>query len=217
MKRFLIFLMVVYTSLISLFAQGNTDGRNSVYSMIDTCTGWYNLEETFYKHIRINGHQLSRTISEDIFNSAMGGAPDSICVKYGDFLYFDRTLSQNNKEVSPINVVPVRKKDVIVQSSLINRQTGENGITMLCFSLNTPNFIFNEKIRVGDHIDKLQELGGSCYTLKEFDEYRGGGVILWYPSSKFPEYEKYEGAEVPEFHFNQNGIITKIIFWQHGA
>ena len=117
--------------------------------------------------------------------------------------------------MSPVNVVQVRKKDVIVQSSLINRQTDENGITMLCFSLNTPNFIFNEKIRVGDHIDKIQELGGSCYTLKEFDQY--DGVILWYPSSEFPEYEKYEGAEVPEFHFNQNGIITRIIFWQHGA
>ena len=89
---------------------------------------------------------------------------------------------------------------------------------MLCFSLNTPNFIFNEKIRVGDHIDKLQELGGSCYTLKEFDEYSGGGVILWHPlSSVFPDEDKYEGAEVPTFDFNQDGVITRISFWQHGA
>ncbi len=223
MKRAITTLIIGIYSIVGLNAQNNREELREQYrydpdpyGWIDKETGWMNAVESFYCSVRINGLQLCKTVSESEFYQIMGGVNDSIS-EWGYHMYFDRSVAQQSLELSPVGIKPAPKYDYFSYEYKTNRVTNVRGITLISFELNTPNFIFNEKIRVGDHIDKLQELGGSCYTLKEFDEYRGGGVILWYPSSKFPEYEKYEGAEVPEFHFNQNGIITKIIFWQHGA
>ena len=95
--------------------------------------------------------------------------------------------------------------------------TNVRGITITSFSLSTTNFIFNEKIRVGDHIDKLQELGGSTYIVAEYDSSWGYGGILWSPYAPFPSEDKHYGAEVPIFFFNQNGIIISILYYEHGA
>jgi hypothetical protein len=111
-------------------------------------------------------------------------------------MYFDRSIVQQAKEISPININRAPKYDYIKVEGAKNSEGEYIGITLIGFSLNTTNFIFNEKIRVGDHIGKLQELGGSCYTLKEFDEYK--------IESFFHESYTYEASFVFDY-YDENG------------
>ena len=209
--------LILLCAIFTITAQAQTNNGTTQQWYYNPETGWHISNSPFYANIRLNGLQMFHTVLESEFYTVMGGVYDSVGY-WGSLMYFDRSIVQQAKEISPININRAPKYDYIDVEGAKNSEGEYIGITLIGFSLNTTNFIFNEKIRVGDHIDKLQELGGSCYTLKEFDEYRGGGVILWDPlSSVFPDEDKYEGAEVPTFDFNQDGVITRISFWQHGA
>ena len=209
--------LILLCAIFTITAQAQTNNGTTQQWYYNPETGWHISNSPFYANIRLNGLQMFHTVLKSEFYQIMGGVYDSVSY-WGACMYFDRSISQQAKEISPININRAPKYDYIKVEGAKNSEGEYIGITLMGFELQSTNFIFNEKIRVGDHIDKIQELGGSCYTLKEFDEYSGEGVILWDPlSSIFPDEDKYAGAEVPTFYFNQNGIITRIIFWQHGA
>ncbi len=223
MKRTITTLIIGIYSIVGLNAQNNREELleqyrydPDPYGWIDKETGWMNAVESFYCDVRINGLQLCKTVSESEFYQIMGGVNDSIS-EWGYFMYLDRSIAQQSIELSPIAINPAPKYDYFVCEQIKDPVNNVRGITLISFELNTPNFIFNEKIRVGDHIDKLQELGGSTYIVAEYDSSWGYGEILWSPGTPFPREYKHNGAEVPTFSFNQNGIIISILFYEHGA
>ena len=223
MKRAITTLIIGIYSIVGLNAQNNREELREQYrhdpdpyGWIDKETGWMNAVESFYCDVRINGLQLCKTVSESEFCQIMGGVNDSIS-EWGYFMYLDRSIAQQSIELSPIAINPAPKYDYFVCEQIKDPVNNVRGITLISFELNTPNFIFNEKIRVGDHIDKLQELGGSTYIVKEYDSSDGYGEILWSPGTPFPREYKHYGAEAPTFSFNQNGIIISILFYEHGA
>lgn len=223
MKRAITTLIIGIYSIVGLNAQNNREELREQYrhdpdpyGWIDKETGWMNAVESFYCSVRINGLQLYKTVSENEFYQIMGGVNDSIS-EWGYPMYFDRSVAQQSLELSPVGIKPAPKYDYFSYEYTTNRVTNVRGITLISFELNTPNFIFNEKIRVGDHIDKLQELGGSTYIVKEYNLSDGYGEILWSPGTPFPREYKHYGAEAPTFSFNQNGIIISILYYEHGA
>jgi hypothetical protein len=223
MKRAITTLIIGIYSIVGLNAQNNREELREQYrydpdpyGWIDKETGWINAVESFYSYVRINGLQLYKTVSENEFYQIMGGVNDSIS-EWGYPMYFDRSVAQQSLELSPVGIKPAPKYDYFSYEYRTNRVTNVRGITITSFYLSTTNFIFNEKIRVGDHIDKLQELGGSTYIVAEYDSSWGYGGILWSPYAPFPSEYKHYGAEVPIFFFNHNGIIISILYYEHGA
>lgn len=63
--------------------------------------------------------------------------------------------------------------------------------------LYTPRFAFNDKIRVGDNISKLAELGGTLENVKN-------GLTMWYPDTHI------EGLQTC-FYYDETGKITIIL------
>jgi hypothetical protein len=213
MKRInLILLCVIFT----ITAQAQTNNGTTQQWYYNPETGWHISNSPFYANIRLNGLQMFHTVLESEFYQIMGVVYDSVSY-WGSLMYFDRSIVQQAKEISPININRAPKYDYIKVEGAKNSEGEYIGITLIGFSLNTTNFIFNEKIRVGDHIDKLQELGGSTYVVKEYNLSDGYGKILWSPGTPFPSEYKHYGVEVPTFSFNQNGIIISILFYEHGA
>ena len=89
----------------------------------------------------------------------------------------------------------------------------QNKVTLTGFNLRTPKWAFNDLICVGDSIEDLHQLGGSCYTVSPYESMRNWGVILWSPEESFPDDLKFIGSECVHFYYDNEGIITGITLY----
>ena len=170
----------------------------------------YNNQGEWYNQHKIENLKLMTSYDFNFFVRALSSAPDSIGVD-GDLIFLENTSAQSNHEVSPITIGRAPKKDRIsILDDISDMSLLKDKVTITGFNLQTSRWSFNNLVRVGDSIDILEQLGGSCYNVSPYESGRNWGVILWSPEEIFPEDLKFLGSESAHFYYDNNGVITGI-------
>lgn len=170
----------------------------------------YNNQGEWYNQHKIENLKLMTSYDFNFFVRTLSSAPDSIGVD-GDLIFLENTSAQSSYEVSPITMGRAPKKDRIsILEDISDMSLLKDKVTITGFNLQTSRWSFNNLVRVGDSVDILEQLGGSCDNVSPYESRRNWGVILWSPEEIFPEDLKFLGSESAHFYYDNNGVITGI-------
>lgn len=173
----------------------------------------YNDQGEWYNQHKIGGLRLMKSYDFSLFVKTLSCAPDSIDAD-GNLLFVENTMTQNAGNLSPINIPRTPRTDRIsILEDVTDMSSLQNKVTLTGFNLRTPKWAFNDLIRVGDSIEDLHQLGGSCYTVSPYESMRNWGVLLWSPEESFPDDLKFIGSECVHFYYDNEGIITGITLY----
>ena len=159
-----------------------------------------------FSSIRINGLRLFREYTREQFIEALGVPDIEDDVIYSYFVY---------KGVQPPtltagNATPTDSKPRHTVSDEFGYGSCREGrMQFLVFIIKTDRYAINDYVRVGDPVEKVFDMGGATVDFPDED---GGGLLYWSPYHKdtIPEYELMYS---PEFSYNENGLITKIMVY----
>ncbi len=168
----------------------------SVVALFILCHFTYS--QNSYVAFSVNGLTRNRDYSKTEIIKALG-EPASIERSEDDgLIYFkyshNESQSASGSEISVLKI----KKDYFGFTLLSNgRYRFEE------FTIESSNCIINNKIKIGDHISKIRQLGGSFQDIKDSD---GSGRILW---CGLPTFELGDES-YPRFTYDTQGIIWMI-------
>ena len=103
--------LILLCAIFTITAQAQTNNGTTQQSY-NPETGWHINDSPFYANIRVNGLQMYHTVLKSEFYTVMGGVYDSVSY-WGTLMYFDRSIVQQAKEISPININRAPKYDYI--------------------------------------------------------------------------------------------------------
>ena len=158
----------------------------TIVSIVLTTT--LNAQEYDFSSQRLNGLEVGNFYTEEQFVEAFG-EPDYIQVVIHNYFVYVRNVTSSAAE---------RIEDSI---GFVSNKDGEYRIdTYFIFS---DQIVFNDYIRVGDHVSKVFDMGGTTLECKYED---GSGFIVWGPFEDTGN-NQVDWTLYPAFHYDENGII----------
>ena len=161
----------------------------AIVSIVQTIT--LDAQEYDFSSQRLNGLEVGKFYTEEQFVEAFG-EPDYIQVVMHNYFVYVRNVTSSAAE---------RIEDAI---GFVSSKDGEYRIGP--YFIFSDQIVFNDYIRVGDHVSKVFDMGGTTLECKNED---GSGYIYWVPEGG-PEEPYIEWNCFPAFYYDKNGIIEMI-------
>ena len=161
----------------------------TIVSIVLTTT--LNAQKYDFSSQRLNGLEVGNFYTEEQFVEAFG-EPDYIQVVIHNYFVYVRNVTSSAAE---------RIEDSI---GFVSNKDGEYRIEV--YTIHSDQIVFNDYIRVGDHVSKVFDMGGTTLECKNED---GSGYIYWVPEGG-PEEPYIEWNCFPAFYYDKNGIIEMI-------
>ena len=152
---------------------------------------------------RLNGLEVRKFYTEEQFIEAFG-EPDYISSAIHDYFVYERVITSPSPAAVEDIVGGVAAEKITDGIGFISNQDGEYSIEV--YTIRSDQIVFNDYIRVGDHVSKVFDMGGTTLECKNED---GSGYIYWVPEGG-PEEPYIEWNCFPAFYYDKNGIIEMI-------
>ena len=157
-----------------------------------------------FSTIRINGLELDRYYTREQIINALGKPDEEDDVVYSYFVYNSTiVMAPPSGDYSLSDAKAVRN---VVDEFGFGSIYGQDSIKFCVFTLTSDKFAVNDYVRVGDHVSKVRDMGGTVKDTKNAD---GSGTLYWTPAV-LAFIEDGNLAYCPAFYYNKNGIITMI-------
>ena len=157
-----------------------------------------------FSTIRINGLELDRYYTREQIINALGEPDEEDDVVYSYFVYNSTiVMAPASGDFSLSDAKAVRN---VVDEFGFGSIYGQDSIKFCVFTLTSDKFAVNDYVRVGDHVSKVRDMGGTVKDTKNAD---GSGTLYWTPAV-LAFIEDGNLAYCPAFYYNKNGIITMI-------
>ena len=157
-----------------------------------------------FSTIRINGLELDRYYTREQIINALGEPDEEDDVVYSYFVYNSTiVMAPASGDFSLSDAKAVRN---VVDEFGFGSIYGQDSIKFCVFTLTSDKFAVNDYVRVGDHVSKVRDMGGTVKDTKNAD---GSGTLYWTPAV-LAFIEDGNLAYCPAYYYNKNGIITMI-------
>ena len=157
-----------------------------------------------FSSVSINGLELDRYYTREQLIDALGVPDEEDDVVYSYFVYNSTmVMAPPSGDYSLSDAKAVRN---VVDEFGIGSIYGQDSIKFCVFTLTSDKFAVNDYVRVGDHVSKVRDMGGTVKDTKNAD---GSRTLYWTPAV-LAFIEDGNLAYCPAFYYNKNGIITMI-------
>ena len=157
-----------------------------------------------FSTVSINGLELDRYYTREQLIDALGVPDEEDDVVYSYFVYNSTmVMAPPSGDYSLSDAKAVRN---VVDEFGFGSIYGQDSIKFCVFTLTSDKFAVNDYVRVGDHVSKVRDMGGTVKDTKNAD---GSGTLYWTPAV-LAFIEDGNLAYCPAFYYNKNGIITMI-------
>ena len=157
-----------------------------------------------FSTVSINGLELDRYYTREQLIDALGVPDEEDDVVYSYFVYNSTmVMAPPSGDYSLSDAKAVRN---VVDEFGIGSIYGQDSIKFCVFTLTSDKFAVNDYVRVGDHVSKVRDMGGTVKDTKNAD---GSRTLYWTPAV-LAFIEDGNLAYCPAFYYNKNGIITMI-------
>ena len=174
----------------------------TIVSIVLTTT--LNAQEYDFSSQRLNGLEVGNFYTEEQFVEAFG-EPDYYDVVAHNYFVYERTVaSPSPAAVGDIvgGAVAAEK----IEDSIGYTSNNEGEYCIITYTINSDQIVFNDYIRVGDHVSKVFDMGGTTLECKNED---GSGYIVWGPFEDKGN-GQLDWTLYPAFYYDENGIIEYI-------
>lgn len=157
-----------------------------------------------FSQISVNGIHLHKYYTKEQLIDALGVPDEEDDVVYSYFVYNSTmVMAPPSGDYSLSDAKAVRN---VVDEFGFGSIYGQDSIKFCVFTLTSDKFAVNDYVRVGDHVSKVRDMGGTVKDTKNAD---GSGTLYWTPAV-LAFIEDGDLAYCPAFYYNKNGIITMI-------
>ena len=161
-------------------------------------------QEHDFSSVSINGLDTYKIYTREQITDALGEPDEEDNVIYKYFVYHTTmVMAPPSGDYSLSDAKAVRN---VVDEFGFGSIYGQDSIKFCVFTLTSDKFAVNDYVRVGDHVSKVRDMGGTVKDTKNAD---GSGTLYWTPAV-LAFIEDGNLAYCPAFYYNKNGIITMI-------